>query len=210
MLFDSKLTCYRGLFLGITMNHHKDTQSDLIIKQSVHDILKALGEDTDRPGLKDTPERVVGSLTFLCEGYQKEPKDVVGDAIFPCESEGIVIQKGIEFFSLCEHHMLPFFGQVHVAYLPNKQIIGLSKIGRLIDMFARRLQVQEHLTHQIAQAIDDLLNPKGVGVIIEAQHFCMMMRGVKKQGAFTITSEYRGELANNQLCKSDFLEHIRR
>lgn len=192
------------------MNKQVSIKPNLIIKQSVEDILKALGEDTNRPGLKDTPERVFGSLTFLCEGYNKEPKDIVGDALFPCESEGIIIQKGIEFFSLCEHHMLPFFGQVHVAYLPNKQIIGLSKIGRLIDMFARRLQVQENLTHQIAHAIDGLLSPKGVGVIIEAQHFCMMMRGVKKQGATTITSEYRGELATNQVCKNDFLENIRR
>lgn len=180
------------------------------ISNSVFKILQALKEDVLRPGLKDTPERVAKSLTYLTNGQHLTAADVVGDAIFPCQSQGMVLQKDVEFYSLCEHHLLPFFGKVHLAYLPDQRIIGLSKIGRIIDIFAHRLQVQENLTHQVANAIDQLLKPRGVAVIIEAQHFCMMMRGVKKQGNLTHTSEYTGVFASDHLLKTDFLQAIKK
>ncbi len=180
------------------------------ISLSVLKILEALKEDTSRSGLKDTPDRVAKSLTYLTSGQHLTPADVVGDAIFPCESQGMILQKDVEFYSLCEHHLLPFFGKVHLAYMPDKRIIGLSKIGRIIDIFSRRLQVQENLCHQVASAIDSLLKPRGVAVIIEAQHFCMMMRGVKKQGNITETSEYTGVFATDHMLKADFLQAIKR
>ena len=189
---------------------NNDGRNSTIISNAVAQIIEALGEDQDRPGLKDTPLRVAKSLLYLTDGQNMHPTDIVGDAIFPGESEGMILQKGIEFYSLCEHHLLPFFGQVHVAYLPNNKIIGLSKVGRIIDMFAKRLQVQEHLTHQIAYSIQDLLKPKGVAVIIEAQHFCMMMRGVQKQGALTMTSEYLGAFKDDARAKQDFLNNVQR
>lgn len=178
------------------------------ISDAMRQILSSLGEDISRPGLKDTPLRVAKSLSYLTDGQGVHPSDVVGDAIFPCESEGMIVQKSIEFYSLCEHHLLPFFGHVHVAYVPDKKIIGLSKIGRIIDLFAKRLQVQEHLTHQIAEAVLQLLQPKGVAVVVQAQHFCMMMRGVQKQGALTMTSEYRGIFTIDNNVKQDFLKAI--
>lgn len=180
------------------------------ISNSVFNILGALKEDPTRPGLKDTPERVAKSLTYLTNGQHLTASDVVGDAIFPCQAQGMILQKDVEFYSLCEHHLLPFFGKVHLAYLPDQKIIGLSKIGRIIDVFAHRLQVQENLTHQVASAIDQLLKPKGVAVIIEAQHFCMLMRGVKKQGNLTQTSEYTGVFLKDHLLKTDFLQAIKR
>lgn len=188
----------------------KDTLSKAdTINEAVVKILAALGEDISRPGLQDTPKRVADSFLDLTNGYGMSLSDVVGNAIFPCQAEGMVIQTGIEFFSLCEHHLLPFFGEVHVAYLPNQHIIGLSKIGRIIDLFAKRLQVQENLTYQIAHAIDSLLKPKGVAVQICASHFCMMMRGVKKQGAQTITTEFSGTFARDTAHKADFIAAIR-
>jgi GTP cyclohydrolase I len=179
------------------------------ISDSVLSILKALKEDTSRPGLKDTPKRVSKSLTYLTNGQHLTASDVVGDAIFPCQSQGMILQKDVEFYSLCEHHLLPFFGKIHVAYLPDQKIIGLSKIGRIIDIFSRRLQVQENLTHQIAESIDQILKPRGVAVVIEAQHFCMMMRGVKKQGNLTHTSEYRKAFEHDHLLRADFLQAIK-
>lgn len=180
------------------------------IGDAISQVLLSLGEDISRPGLLDTPKRVAKSLLDLTSGQAISPTDIVGDAIFPCESEGMILQKGVEFFSLCEHHLLPFFGQVHLAYVPNQKIIGLSKIGRIIDIFAKRLQVQENLTHQIASAIDYLLKPKGVAVFVEANHFCMMMRGVKKQGGVTITTEYAGEFKTDHVLRADFLRAIKK
>lgn len=183
--------------------------NEQMISDAVLQILEALKEDISRPGLKDTPKRVAKSLLDLTNGQHLTPADIVGDAIFPCESSGMILQKDVEFYSLCEHHLLPFFGKVHLAYLPDQKIIGLSKIGRVIDIFAHRLQVQENLTHQVAMAIDRLLKPRGVAVIIEAQHFCMMMRGVKKQGNRTLTSEYTGVFKSDHMLKTDFLQAIK-
>lgn len=188
-----------------SMNHQIDAISGAIAKA-----ITALGEDIARPGLVDTPKRVAESLLELTSGMTVSASDIVGNAIFPCDSDGMILQKGIEFSSLCEHHLLPFFGKVHVAYMPDKRIIGLSKVGRIIDVFAKRLQVQENLTHQIAHAIDNLLKPKGVAILIEAKHFCMMMRGVKKQGAHTKTCEYTGAFLTNAELRSDFLRSIKK
>jgi GTP cyclohydrolase I len=179
------------------------------IGDAIKQIIHAIGEDIARPGLRDTPARVSRSFFDLTSGYKMTAADAVGDALFPCESDGMVLQTGIEFFSLCEHHLLPFFGHVHVAYVPNQKIIGLSKIGRLIDVFTKRLQVQEQLTHDIAHAINKLLLPQGVAVQISANHFCMMMRGVKKQGAKTITTEFLGTFKNDSQNRADFLHAIK-
>jgi GTP cyclohydrolase I len=187
----------------------KNINREEIIARAISTVLSALGEDTSRSGLEDTPKRVATSLLDLTSGQGISPSDIVGDAIFPCDSQGMVLQKNIEFYSLCEHHLLPFFGRVHLAYLPNKRIIGLSKIGRIIDLFAKRLQVQENLTHQIATAIDNLLTPMGVAIMIEAHHFCMMMRGVNKQGASTTTSEFTGIFRNDHILRADFLHALK-
>lgn len=184
--------------------------SDSRIETAIAQILTSLGEDISRPGLEETPMRVSKSLAELTSGYGKTASDVVGDGIFACESEGMILQKGIEFYSLCEHHLLPFFGQVHFAYLPDKKIIGLSKIGRLIDVFSKRLQVQENLTHQIVDAITKLLRPKGVAITIEASHFCMMMRGVKKQNGTTLTFDFTGEFKTDHALRTTFLEAIKK
>jgi GTP cyclohydrolase I len=176
--------------------------------EAAKEILIAIGEDINRPGLVNTPTRIAKSLMFLTEGRDVHPNDIVGNGIFPAVSQGMIVQKNIEFYSLCEHHLLPFFGRVHVAYLPNKKIIGLSKIGRIIDLFAKRLQVQEQLTCQIAQGLYEVLSAKGIAVVVEAQHFCMMMRGVQKQGAYTITKEYLGDFLNASDLKNDFLKLI--
>ncbi len=180
------------------------------IASAIAHVITALGEDLARPGLVDTPIRVEKSLAELTSGYGISPADVVGDAIFPCEADGMILQKGIEFYSLCEHHLLPFFGEVHLAYLPNNKIIGLSKIGRLIDVFSKRLQVQENLTHQIVDAVTKLLRPKGVAIVVEASHFCMMMRGVKKQNGLTITCDFTGEFKSDHKLQSTFLEAIKK
>lgn len=194
----------------MTAHHFDDAKNqEQVISEAVSRMLSALGEDTLRAGLKDTPKRVAHALFELTSGQHIAPSDVIKNAIFPCESEGMILQRDIEFYSLCEHHLLPFFGKVHVAYLPDKKIIGLSKLGRVIDIFAKRLQVQENLTHQIRGALDDLLKPKGVAVVVEAQHFCMMMRGVKKQGGVTTTFEYSGVFNGDHSLKSDFLMAIK-
>ncbi|HXW60201.1 MAG TPA: GTP cyclohydrolase I FolE [Myxococcota bacterium] len=182
----------------------------LQLKNAVSQILSAVGENTERNGLIGTPDRVAESFKELTSGYGLSASDIVQDAIFPCEALGMVLQKDIEFYSLCEHHLLPFFGHVHVAYIPDRKIIGLSKVGRLIDVFAKRLQVQENLTHQIASALHDILRPKGVAVLIEAQHFCMMMRGVKKQGNITQTKEYRGIFIEDINVRLEFLQAIKK
>ena len=168
--------------------------------------LELLGEDPDREGLKRTPQRVASSLAWLTRGYEMNAEQVVGQGIFNAEgATNMVMVRDIELYSLCEHHMLPFFGKAHIAYIPNGKIVGLSKLPRLVEVFARRLQVQERLTEQIAGAIDDTLNPQGVGVVIEAYHLCMMMRGVEKQNSKTITSAVRGLFRSDPRTREEFL-----
>ena len=168
-----------------------------------------LGEDPTREGLLNTPERSEKALKFLTSGYETNLEELVNGAIFNEKCDEMVLVKDIEFFSLCEHHMLPFYGKAHVAYLPNNKIIGLSKIPRIVDMFARRLQVQERLTQQVAQCIQDVLQPRGVGVVIEARHFCMMMRGVEKQHSGTVSSAMLGSMRQRKDSRDEFLALIR-
>ncbi|MBC7925647.1 MAG: GTP cyclohydrolase I FolE [Bryobacteraceae bacterium] len=172
-------------------------------------ILEMLGEDPNREGLVRTPMRAEKALRFLTSGYTMDLDKIVNGALFEASSDGMVIVRDIEFFSMCEHHMLPFYGKAHVAYLPSKKIIGLSKIPRIVDMFARRLQVQERLTQEIAATIDQVLKPCGVGVVIEARHFCMMMRGVEKQHSGTITSAMVGAFREQKQTRDEFLALLR-
>jgi GTP cyclohydrolase I len=175
----------------------------------VRGMLEALGEDPERDGLLKTPERVEKSLRWLTRGYALSVHDAVGDAIFDEDHHNMVIVKDIEMYSMCEHHMLPFFGKVHVAYIPNGKIVGLSKLPRVVEIFARRLQVQERLTEQIARALMDVLEPQGVGVVIEAAHLCMMMRGVEKQNSRTITSAMKGVFLSDLGAREEFLGLVR-
>jgi GTP cyclohydrolase I len=167
--------------------------------------LELLGEDPERDGLLKTPERVARSLTWLTRGYGLDVREVIGDALFDVDSEGMVMVRDIELYSLCEHHMLPFFGKVHIAYLPQGRVVGLSKLARVVEVYARRLQVQERLTEEIAQALEDVLQPRGVGVVVEAAHLCMMMRGVEKQNSQTITSALRGAFRDDGRTRDEFL-----
>ena len=167
--------------------------------------LELLGEDPDREGLVKTPARVAASLQWLTRGYDMSVADVVGDALFAEDHTSMVMVRDIEFYSLCEHHMLPFFGRAHVAYLPHGKVVGLSKIPRVVDVFARRLQVQERLTEQIAEALEDVLAPAGVGVVLDGVHLCMMMRGVEKQSSRTITSAMRGAFRDDARTREEFL-----
>ncbi len=171
----------------------------------VTEMIRRLGDDPDRQGLKQTPERVSKSMAFLTRGYRMAPEDVINGAIFEDCHRNMVMVKDIEMYSLCEHHLLPFFGKVHVAYIPNGKIIGLSKMARLVEVFARRLQVQERLTEQIAEALWELVEPEGAGVVVEAYHLCMMMRGVQKQNSKTITSAVRGSFLEDQMTRDEFL-----
>ena len=166
--------------------------------------LELLGEDPARDGLVKTPERVAKSLAWLTRGYALDVADVVGDAVFEEDHESMILVRDIEMYSLCEHHMLPFFGKVHVAYIPAGKIVGLSKLPRLVEVFARRLQVQERLTEQVADAIEQVLQPRGVGVVVEAVHLCMMMRGVEKQNSKTITSALRGQFRECPMTRDEF------
>jgi GTP cyclohydrolase I len=167
--------------------------------------LELLGETPGREGLLRTPERVARSLAWLTGGYESDVRDVVGEAVFEETHESMVLVRDIEMYSMCEHHMLPFFGKVHIAYVPDGRIVGLSKLPRIVDVFARRLQVQERLTEQIAAAIEEVLQPRGVGVVIEAVHLCMMMRGVEKQNSKTITSALRGQFRECAMTRDEFL-----
>ncbi|MCC7368956.1 MAG: GTP cyclohydrolase I FolE [Chloroflexi bacterium] len=176
-----------------------------LLEAAARDLLIGVGEDPSRDGLLDTPRRVRKSMEALTEGYRMDPRDVVGDALFEVEYDDMVLVKDIEFYSLCEHHLLPFFGRVHIGYLPQGHVVGLSKLPRLVDVFARRLQVQERLTRQVAACIQELLDPSGVGVVIEASHLCMMMRGVEKQQSTTRTSTLLGQLRNDDRARAEFL-----
>ena len=175
------------------------------LEEITRELLLQVGEDPEREGLARTPQRVARSLRELTSGYGKTAQEVVGAGIFEEDCSEMVIVKDIEFYSLCEHHLLPFYGRVHVAYIPDKKIVGLSKIARITDVFARRLQVQERMTVQIAEAIQDLLQPKGVGVVADAAHLCMMMRGVEKQNSYAITSSLRGEFEEDSKTRSEFM-----
>lgn len=171
-------------------------------------IIAELGEDTTREGLVRTPLRAEKAMKYLTSGYSRNVTEIVNGALFKSENDDMVVVKEIEFYSLCEHHLLPFFGKIHVAYLPDKKIIGLSKIPRIIDAFARRFQVQERITQQVAETLMEILEPRGVAVVSEAQHFCMMMRGVEKQCSSTIASAMLGEFRNNKASKDEFLALI--
>ncbi len=180
------------------------------MQEAVRTLLSGVGEDPDREGLDRTPERVERALRFLTKGYGEDPKALIGEALFTVTYDEMVIIKDIDVFSMCEHHLLPFHGKAHVAYLPDGKVVGLSKIPRLVDMFARRLQVQERLTVQIAETIQEVIHPRGVGVVIEAVHFCMMMRGVEKQNSVAVTSCMLGAFRERQPTREEFLALIRR
>jgi GTP cyclohydrolase IA len=174
-------------------------------QELVREQLRQLGEDPDRPGLLKTPERVEKSLKWLTRGHDLSVEDVIGDAVFDEDHHNMVVVKDIEMYSMCEHHLLPFFGKVHIAYIPNGKIVGLSKLPRVVEVFARRLQVQERMTEQIATSLMDVLRPHGVGVIVEAAHLCMMMRGVEKQSSKTLTSAMKGVFLQDLRTREEFL-----
>ncbi|WP_419859219.1 GTP cyclohydrolase I FolE [Candidatus Palauibacter irciniicola] len=187
----------------------EEAVSEERLSRLVREQLELIGEDPDREGLVRTPARVASALEFLTRGYGQTVEEVIGTAIFEEPHDSMVIVKDIEVYSLCEHHMLPFFGKAHIAYIPNGRIVGISKFPRIVDVFARRLQLQERLTEQIAQAIEDALNPQGVGVVVEAIHLCMMMRGVEKQNSKTITSAVRGLFRRDHRTREEFLRLTR-
>jgi GTP cyclohydrolase I len=184
----------------MTRSDDNDDLQDLVRQQ-----LELLGEDPGREGLLKTPERVSKSLKWLTRGYERDARQVIGDALFEESHANMVMVRDIELYSMCEHHMLPFYGKAHVAYIPNGRIVGLSKLPRVVDVFAQRLQVQERLTEQIAEALNEVLEPLGVGVVIEAYHLCMMMRGVQKQNSKTITSALRGVFRDDAKTRDEFL-----
>jgi GTP cyclohydrolase I len=186
------------------------TLADLSTQELYRELLVRIGEDPTRDGLVRTPERMEKAMTFLTRGYKQDVTDVLHGALFDVDYDEMVIVKDVEFFSMCEHHLLPFFGKAHVAYVPNGKVIGLSKIPRLIDVFARRLQVQERLTRQIGEAITEAIHPQGVAVILEAQHLCMMMRGVEKQHSLTVTSAMLGVFKTQLQTRNEFLSLVRR
>jgi GTP cyclohydrolase I len=182
------------------LNKKRDKMRDEYLK-----IIESTGEDVKRPGLLDTPDRAAKAFEYLTSGYTMDLKEVINDALFPSDSEEMVIVKDIELFSLCEHHLLPFIGKCHVAYIPNGKVLGLSKVARVVDMFARRLQIQEALAQQIASTIQETTNARGVGVIVEAKHMCMMMRGVEKQNSSMKTSAMLGTFRTHQATRTEFL-----
>ncbi|MDA1312067.1 MAG: GTP cyclohydrolase I FolE [Acidobacteria bacterium] len=183
---------------------------DASVSALYRQLLLSVGEDPERDGLQRTPERAAKALAELTTGYQMDVNDVLNEALFDVCYDEMVIVKDIEMFSLCEHHLLPFFGKVHVAYIPNKKVIGLSKVARIVEIYARRLQIQERLTKQIADTIQEAISPAGVGVVIEARHLCMMMRGIEKQHSSAVTSAMVGEFRDNVQTREEFLSLIRR
>jgi GTP cyclohydrolase I len=186
-----------------TCSHSEQTHTQ--IKQNIRSTLQLLGEDTEREGLKETPRRYAKAMEYLMSGYKQDVDQIVGKALFKEGGNEMVIVRDIELFSLCEHHLLPFYGKAHVAYIPNGKVIGLSKIPRIVDAYARRLQVQERMTNQISAKLMQVLEPLGVGVIIEAFHLCMMMRGVEKQNSYTITSSMIGNFRDDEKTRKEFL-----
>ncbi len=182
-----------------------ETVETVETRELVRELLKRLGEDPEREGLLRTPDRVADSLKWLTRGYDQTVEEVIGTAIFNENHHNMVVVKDIDFYSMCEHHMLPFFGKIHVAYIPNGRILGLSKVPRIVEVFARRLQVQERLTEQVADALQRVLEPEGVGVVAEAYHLCMMMRGVEKQNSKTITSAMKGAFLSDLKTREEFL-----
>ena len=190
----------------LSYNYEEDLVTvDEIIQEHFRDLIKCIGEDPDRQGLAKTPTRAALAIQYLTQGYQQDIQKIVNEAIFDEQYDDMITVKDIEFYSLCEHHILPFFGKCHVGYLPNKKIIGLSKIPRLVDTFARRLQVQERLTYQIAQIVNEVLNPRGVAVVMEAQHMCMMIRGVEKQHSSTVTNVMLGAFREDSATRAEFM-----
>lgn len=196
------------LALPLESVHTTDPQS--VIEHAVHHILEAVGEDPERQGLQRTPGRVAKAYAELTSGYHVDPQALINDAVFDVSYDEMVLVKDIDFFSLCEHHMLPFLGKAHVAYVPNGKVIGLSKIPRIVEMFSRRLQVQERMTQQIAEFLEETLQPQGVAVVVEGQHMCAAMRGVKKSNARMMTSAMLGSFKENPQTRSEFLDHIGR
>ncbi len=187
------------------MSEHTEDPIEPLIAQ----LLKEIGEEPGRDGLLRTPVRVAKAMRFFCTGYSQNPDEILNNALFDVAYDEMVIVKDVAFYSLCEHHMLPFFGRAHIAYLPKGKVVGLSKIPRLVEMFSRRLQVQERLTMEIAETLEKVLEPKGVAVVVEAIHLCMMMRGVAQQNAFAITSSMRGDFERDPKTRSEFMELIR-
>jgi GTP cyclohydrolase IA len=183
--------------------------NDDTLQGLVTSILKEIGEDPGRDGLDGTPRRVAASLRFLTQGYEQDPVAVLNNALFDVSYDEMVLVKDIDFYSLCEHHLIPFFGRVHVGYIPDGKVVGLSKLPRIVEIYARRLQVQERFTMQLAETLEQVLAPRGVGVVVEAIHLCMMMRGVEKQNAFAITSSMRGIFQSDSKTRSEFMELIR-
>ncbi len=179
------------------------------IETYIEGMLKELGEDPSRDGLLKTPSRVAKAMRFFTQGYQQDPAEILTGALFDVDYDEMVLVRDIDFYSQCEHHMVPFFGRAHVAYIPNGKVVGLSKVPRTVEIFARRLQVQERLTMQIAETIEQVLKPQGVGVVVEAKHLCMMMRGVQKQNSFTVTSSMRGTFESDSKTRSEFMALIR-
>ncbi len=172
------------------------------------DVLTELGEDVSREGLLDTPKRAAKAMQFLTSGYETQIDEVVNGAVFSSDNDEMVVVEGIEFYSLCEHHMLPFIGRCHIGYLPNGKVLGLSKFARIVDMFGRRLQIQENMTKQIAEAVEEVTGCRGVGVIVEAKHMCMMMRGVQKQNSMMRTSVMKGDFRENQATREEFMRLV--
>jgi GTP cyclohydrolase I len=185
-------------------------QPNTRMAELVREMIVELGEDPERDGLQRTPQRVAQAFADLTQGYRMDPKEILNEALFDVTYDEMVIVKDIEMFSLCEHHLLPFFGKVHVAYIPRRKVVGLSKIARLVEMFARRLQVQERLTNQIAETLQEAVDPLGVGVVVEARHLCMMMRGIEKQHSSAVTSAMLGEFRENVQTREEFLSLVSR
>jgi len=179
------------------------------IQELIRDLLRTIGEDPDREGLQRTPYRVAKAYKYLLRGYEREPRELFEKAVFVEDYDEMIVVRDIDFYSLCEHHLLPFFGKCHIAYIPSDRIVGLSKLARLVDIYSRRLQVQERLTSQIARTIEESLKPIGVGVVIEAQHLCMMMRGVEKQNSLAVTSAMLGAFRTSSATRAEFLGLVR-
>ena len=193
----------------VSYNYEEDSGAvDEVIQEHIRNLIKHIGEDPERQGLAKTPTRAALAIQYLTQGYQQDIQEIVNEAIFDEQYDDMITVKDIEFYSLCEHHILPFFGKCHVGYLPNKKIIGLSKIPRLVDTFARRLQIQERLTYQIAQIVNEVLSPRGVAVVMEAQHMCMMIRGVEKQHSSTITNVMLGAFREDNATRAEFMNSL--